>query len=290
MIAVTGATGHLGRLVVESLEDRGVEPHEIVAAVRSPKKADDLAERGVEVRRADYDEPETLGEAFDGVDRLLLISSNEIGRRADQHRTVIDAAKEAGVGFIAYTSGPYADRSPMKLMTEHKATEEKIRSSGIPYAILRNGWYMENYTATLDQVLEHGAVLGSAGDGKISGATRADLAEAAAVVISGDGHEGAVYELGGDEAFTMSEFAEDVSEQSGQDVVYRDLPPEEYTEALVGAGLPESYAAALADSDAAAADGWLHIETGDLSRLIGHPTTDLSEALSEALEVQPEEA
>ncbi len=283
MIAVTGATGQLGRLVIGSLLKRGVESGEIVAAVRSPEKASDMAERGVEIREADYTKPDTLVKALQGIDRLLLISSNEVGSRLDHHRNVINAAKKAGVRFIAYTSAPYADRSPMQLASEHKATEEMIRTSGIPFAILRNGWYMANYTDNIPQALEHSVVMGSAGDGKISAATRADLADAAAVVVSGPGHEGAVYELGGDDAFTMSEFAAEITKQSGEDVVYRDLPVDEYAKALAGFGIPEGYAKVLADSDAAASDGYLYIETGDLSRLIGRPTTRLEDAVAAAL-------
>lgn len=284
MIAITGATGHLGRLVLEELTDRGVGPSEIVAAARSRDKASDLAGRGIEVRHADYTEPDSLDKAFEGVSRLLLISSSEVGQRLAHHRNVVAAAKRAGVGFLAYTSMLRADRSPMQLATEHKATERLIRDSGIPFVLLRNGWYMENYTENLAQALQSGELIGSAADGRISAATRADYAAAAASVLTGEGHDGAVYELGGDEAFTMTELAGEISRQSGRKVVYRDVPVEEYKEALVGSGLPEPYAAVLADSSRAIADGHLYVESGDLRRLIGRPTTPLADAVAEALE------
>ena len=286
MIAVTGATGHLGRLVVKDLLDRGVAPSELVAAVRSPEKASALADHGVAIRRADYTEPASLKSAFEGIDRLLLISSSEVGERVSHHRNVVDAAEETGVGFLAYTSMLRAATSPMQLAAEHRATEELIRESGIPFTFLRNGWYIENYTEQLDQALAQGVLIGSAGEGRISGATRADYAAAAAAVLTGEGHEGEVYELGGDEAFTMDEVAEEITAQSGTEVVYRDLPVEEYRQALVDAGLPEPYAAALADSDRGIAEGHLYVESGDLRRLIGRPTTPLADAVAAALDAR----
>ena len=286
MIAVTGATGHLGRHVIGQLLDRGVEPSDIVAAVRSPEKAADLADRGVEVREADYTKPDTLESAFTGIDRLLLISSSEVGKRVAHHRNVIDAAKTNDVGLLAYTSILDAARSPMQLAAEHKTTERLIRESDLPFVFLRNGWYIENYTEQLDQALAQGALYGSAGEGRISAATRADYAAAAAAVLADGNHEGAVYELGGNEAFTMDELAAEITEQSGTEVVYHDLPVEAYTEALVDAGLPEGYAAALADSDEGIADGYLYTDSRDLQRLIGHPTTPLSEAVADALETR----
>jgi NAD(P)H dehydrogenase (quinone) len=286
MIAITGSTGHLGRLVIEDLLDRGVAPSELVATARSPENAADLADRGVEVREADYSKPDTLASAFKGVDHLLLISSSEVGQRAQQHRNVIDAADEHGVDVLAYTSMLRADTSPMQLASEHRATEEYIRESDLPFVLLRNGWYIENYTEQLGQALDRGAFIGSAGDGRISGATRADYAAAAATVLTTDGHEGAVYELGGDEAFTMNDLAEVVTELSGTNVVYRDLPAEEYEQALVEAGLPADFAAVLADSDQGIADGHLYTESDDLRRLIGRPTTPLKEAIAAALDAR----
>lgn len=284
MIAVTGATGNLGRLVVHDLLDRGIPPREIVAAVRSPERASDLAERGVEIREADYSEPDTLNAAFEGIDRLLLISSPALGERLSHHRNVVDAAEANGVGFLAYTSILRAGTSPLKLAAEHRETEEYIRESGLPFTFLRNGWYIENYTEQLDHALEQGALIGSAGDGRISGAARADYAAAAAAVLAGDGHEGEVYELGGDRAFTMDELAAEITEQSGIEVDYHDLPPEEYRKALVDAGLPDARAEAFADADQGIAEGHLFTESEDLRRLIGRPATPMPEAVEDALE------
>ncbi|WP_322762326.1 SDR family oxidoreductase [Frankia sp. Cr2] len=283
MITVTGATGHLGRLVVEELLRGGVPADQIVAAVRSPHKAADLAERGVQVREADYTKPETLATAFAGTDKLLLVSSSEIGQRAAQHRNVVDAAVQAGVSLIAYTSVLSAQTSGLALAAEHKATEDILRACGLASVLLRNGWYLENYTENLAPAFQHGAILGAAGEGRISGATRADFAAAAAAVLTGGEHAGAVYELGGDQPFTVAELAAEVAAQSGKPVVYVDLPVEEYTKALVGAGLPEAFAGLLADSDLGIGRGELFTDSGDLGRLIGRPTTTLAEAVATAL-------
>lgn len=281
-LLVTGASGHLGRLVVDALLERGTPAAHVVAVARTPESISDLADRGVQVRRADYADPASLDAAFVGVDRLLLVSGSEIGRRTTQHANVIEAAKRVGVGFVAYTSITRADTSDLVLAEEHRATEELLAASGLPHALLRNSWYLENYTGQLPTFLEHGAVLGAAGAGRVSAATRADYAEAAAVVLTGEGHEGAVYELGGDTAFTMAELAETVGRVAGREVVYQDLPVAEYAAALVDAGLPEGYAAVLADSDRGLSEGRLFTDSGDLSRLIGRPTTTLEDALRTA--------
>lgn len=283
MIAVTGATGHLGRLVVEDILERGVAPDRILALARSPEKASDLAGHGVEVRRADYDEPETLRAALERVDKLLLVSSSEVGQRLRHHRNVIDAAVDAGVGLLVYTSILKADTSRMELASEHRATEKLMRQSGIPYVILRNGWYLENYTENLAPALEHGALLGNANGGRISPATRADFAAAAAEVLTGSGQESRVYELGGEAAFTLSELAATISRLSGRPVEYRDLPEEEYAEALIGAGLPEAFARVLADADRGIARGELFTDSDDLRRLIGRPPVSPEEAIRDAL-------
>lgn len=282
-IAVTAATGHLGGLVVQALLDQGVPAANIVAVVRNPDKAAPLAAKGVTVRRADYNEPEALAAALVGVDRVLLVSGLE-PNRAEQHRHVVAAARGAGVGLLAYTSILNADTTTLLLAADHKTTEAAIRDAGVPFVFLRNGWYLEGYTGTLAKTLERGVILGSAGDGRVSAAARADYAEAAAAVLTGEGHENKVYELGGDESFSMAELAAEVSQQGGTDVVYRDLPVEAYTQALVGAGIPEGYAALLADSDRGIAAGELFTGSGDLHRLIGRPTTPLADAVSAALE------
>ncbi|GAA3344002.1 SDR family oxidoreductase [Amorphoplanes nipponensis] len=274
-IVVTGATGHLGRIAVESLLARGVPAAEIIAVGRSVEKIQDLAERGVSVRYASYDEPESLRKAFAGADRVLLVSASEPGKRVPQHQNVIDAAKDAGVGRIVYTSAPHADTSGMILATEHLATEQALAASGLPYVVLRNGWYLENYD--LRGALEHGLV-GAAGDGKISIATRADLAEAAAAAVVADDLDKQVYELGG-EGVTLAELAAEVSRQSGREVTYTDLSPEKYTEFLVGVGVPEGFAAILADSDHRAASGALYTGTEDLAGLLGRPATPLADAV-----------
>jgi NAD(P)H dehydrogenase (quinone) len=283
MITVTGASGHLGRLVIADLLDRGIPADQIVAAVRDPGKVSDLAGRGVVVRAADYTEPESLGAALAGTDKLLLISSNLLGQRLPQHTNVVHAAVAEGVSLIAYTSIPYADTTSVALAPEHKATEAVIRASGLPFVFLRNSWYVETYTEHLDTAFQFGAILGAAGEGRVSAAPRADYAAAAAAVLAGEGPVDAVYELGGDHAFTLAELAAEVSRQSGIEIVYRDLPEEEYVQALLGAGLPEGYARALAGSDAGLAKGGLFVGSGHLRELIGRPTTPLAESVAAAL-------
>ncbi len=239
------------------------------------------------MRRADYDDPASLQAALSGVDRLLLVSGSSVGQRITQHTNVIEAAKAAGVGFVGYTSITRADASDLVLAADHRATEELLATSGLPHCLLRNSWYLENYTGQVGSALEHGVVLGAAADGRVSAATRADYADAAAAVLAGAGHEGRVYELGGDESFTLGEFAAALSRVSGREIAYRDLSVEDYTAALVAAGLPQGYAAVLADGDRGLAQGALLTETGDLSRLIGRPTTGLEAALRAALAPTP---
>lgn len=282
-LVVTGATGHLGRLVVEALLDRDVPAGQIVAVGRDTAKIADLADRGVDVRAIDLDRPETLRAAFAGAERVLLISSSDVGNRLHQHRNAIDAAKQEGVELLAYTSMANADRAAMRLAAEHQATEKLLADSGLPVVLLRNGWYLENYTAQLPVVLQHGAVLGSAGKGHVSAATRADYAAAAAVVLTTDGHAGKTYELGSDEAFTLPQLAAEISTAAGQPVVYQDLPADEYTKVLVDAGLPEPYAATVADADLGLGRGELLVTSGDLSTLIGRPTTSMPAAVRAAL-------
>lgn len=278
-IAITGATGQLGRLVIAKLKQK-VAPAGIVALVRNPARAADL---GVEVRQADYDSPETLEKALAGVDRLLLISSNEIGKRAAQHANVIDAAKKAGVGEIVYTSLLRADTSPLSLAAEHAATEVALKASGVPYVILRNGWYTENYTGAIPAAVQAGALVGSAGDGRISSATRADFAEAAVAVLTGEGHAGKVYELAGDDAHTLADLAAEVSKQTGRTIPYNSLPEADYAAVLASVGLPEPIARAIASWDVGASQGALFDDGRQLSQLIGRPTTPLADAVAAAL-------
>lgn len=281
---VTGASGQLGRLVLAELRAR-VPNAKLVGLVRDPAKAQDLTAQGVELRVADYENPASLVAALRGVDKLLLISSSEIGRRLPQHRNVIDAAKAAGVKLLAYTSLLRADSSPMNLAVEHKATEDYLRASGLPHVLLRNGWYTENYTGSVGAALQHGVVLGAAGVGRIASAARADYAAAAAVVLASPAatQVGKVYELAGDSAYTLSELAAEIARQSGKPMVYKNLPEAEYKTALEGFGLPPAFAGLLAESDAKVAMGSLYDDGKALSRLIGRPTTTLAEAVAAAL-------
>lgn len=281
MYAVTGATGQLGRLVIASLLKR-VEPTRIVALARDPSKATDLA-LGVQVRPFDYDAPDRLAASLEGVTRLLFISSDTPDRRIGQHRAVIDAATQASVGLIAYTSIIHADTNPISLAESHCETERMIVQSGLPHAILRNGWYIENYLIGADAAIEHNALLGSTGNGAISAATRADYAEGAASVLTGDVSQRRVYELAGDEAFTLSDVAAVLGEAAGKPVAYRDLPESGYRDALVGAGVPAAFAGALAEYSAKAASGILADDSRTLSRLIGRPTETMRDVLLRVL-------
>ncbi|WP_137168828.1 SDR family oxidoreductase [Marinomonas sp. FW-1] len=281
MILVTGASGQLGRLVIDSLLEK-TAASKVIAAVRNPDSVKELAEKGVNVRQADYTDPDSLASAMQGVDKVLLISSSEVGQRVAQHQNVINAAKQANVSLIAYTSILKADTSPLLLAQEHVATENLLAESGVPYVLLRNGWYSENYTMSVAAALEHG-VVGCAGDGKLSTATRADYAEAAATVLLQDGQAGKVYELAGDNAFTLSEYAEAISKVTGKTVSYQNVPEAEYTKILVGVGLPEGFAAVLADSEAGAAKGGLFSDSKALSTLIGRPTTSIEDSIKAAL-------
>jgi NAD(P)H dehydrogenase (quinone) len=282
-IVVTGASGQLGRLVVEDLLDRGVPAAQIVAAVRTPEKAADLAARGVQVREADYDKPETLAPAFAGADELLLVSGSEPGRRVPQHQAAVEAAREAGVGHIVYTSILRADTTPLGLAPEHKATEELIRASGLPFTFLRNGWYAENYAAAIAQAASTGTLIGSAGDGRVSAAARADYAAAAAAVLTGQGHQGQAYELGGAPAWTYSDLAAEIAKAAGTPVVYQNLTADQHRQALADAGLPRPFVELLVDSDQGIAAGHLEDHSGDLERLIGRPTTTLADTVAATL-------
>lgn len=283
MYVVTGATGQLGRLVIEQLLTR-VPASQIIAAVRNPEKAADLAALGVQVRQADYSQPTTLDSAFAGAEKVLLISSNEIGQRAVQHQAVIDAAKRANIQLLAYTSVLHADTSALGLAEEHRQTESALQQSGVPFVLLRNGWYTENYTAGIPAALQHGAVFGSASDGRISSADRNDYAVAAALVLTAtEDQAGKVYELAGDESYTLADLAAELSEQSGKQVPYTDLPQADFKAALIQAGLPAFVAELLSDSDAAAAKGALFDDGKQLSRLIGRPTTPLKRTIATTL-------
>jgi NAD(P)H dehydrogenase (quinone) len=276
---VTGATGKLGRLVIEKLKEK-IATENIVALVRNPEKAKDLK---VESREFDYNNPGSLVGVLKGIDILLLISGNEIGQRARQHLNVIEAAKNAGVKWVVYTSLLHADTSTLSLAGEHLATEKALETSGIPYTILRNGWYTENYTGSVKGAIAGGAFVGSAGEGKISSATRADFAEAAVAVLTGQGHQGKTYELAGDEAYTLTDLAAEISRQTGKDIPYKNLPEDDYAALLKSFGVPDLYAGAIAGWDISASRGDLYDDGKQLSKLNGKPTTPLALVVSEAL-------
>ncbi|MDI9859757.1 SDR family oxidoreductase [Flectobacillus roseus] len=278
-IGITAATGQLGKLVVESLKQK-VASENIVVLVRTPEKASDL---GVEAKAFDYSNKATQVEALKGIDTLLLISGSEVGQREVQHANVIASAKEAGVKKIVYTSLLHADTSTLSLAVEHVATEKNLKESGLIYTILRNGWYTENYTGSIGGALAGGALIGSAGDGKIASAARIDFAEAAATVLATEGHDGKVYELAGDTSYTLTELAAEISAQTGKAIPYANLPEAEYAKILTSFGLPEFFAQAIASWDVSASKGDLFDDSKTLSALIGRPTTSLAETVKETL-------
>lgn len=278
-IGITGATGQLGRLVVGKLKER-VASDDLVALVRSPEKAADL---GVEARAFDYTQVDTLAGSLSSIDTLLLISSSEVGQRKVQHENVINAAKEAGVKWIVYTSLLRADSSSLSLAPEHVETESLLRASGIPHTILRNGWYTENYTGSIPGSIAAGAIVGSAGDGKISSASREDYAEAAAVVLTSEGHSGKVYELAGDESYTLADLAAEVSKQAGKDIPYKNLSEAEYVDVLKSLDVPEGFAQVIAGWDIGVSKGDLFDNAKVLSGLIGRPTTPMADVVKQTL-------
>jgi NAD(P)H dehydrogenase (quinone) len=278
-IAITGSTGQLGRLVIKGLKSKG-HAHDIVALARNAAKASDL---DVPVRNADYNTPDSLRAALAGVDNLLLISGNELGQRTAQHHNVIVAAKEAGVKWMVYTSLLHVDRSEISLAAEHFQTENELRGSGIPFTILRNGWYTENYTGSLRAAVAAGAVIGCTGEGRLSLAARADYADAAVAVLTGQGHMGKVYELAGDQDYRLRDLAAEISRQTGNTIPYKNLTEAEYAGALLSFGLPEVFAKAIASWDVAASRGSLFDDGRQLSKLIGRATTPLAESVAAAL-------
>jgi NAD(P)H dehydrogenase (quinone) len=287
-IVVTGASGQLGRLVVADLRVIAPEAH-VIGTVRNPAAAAILAGRGVELRVARYEDADSVAAALVGADKVLLISSSEASRCTRQHRHVVDAAEAAGVKLFAYTSILHADTNPMALAVEHRETEALIRSSGLPFVLLRNGWYMENHTAGLAVALRRGAILGAAREGRISSAARADFAEAAAAVLASRANQaGRVYELAGDSAYTLAEFAAEISRQSGRPIDYRDLPEADYKAQLQANGLPEEYAALYAESDVKMAANALYDESRHLSGLIRRPTTTMPQSVAAAIAQIPQ--
>jgi NAD(P)H dehydrogenase (quinone) len=283
MILITGASGQLGRLVINALLQT-LPAEQILAGVRTPASVSDLQARGVQVRQMDYTQPDSLDQAFEGIQQLLLISSSEIGQRANQHQNVIEAAKKAGVSMLAYTSLLHADSSPLGLAEEHRQTEAMLKSSGLNWVVLRNGWYTENYLASLPAALEQGVLLGCAGEGRIASATRHDYATAAAKVLLGASqHYQKTYELAGDSSYSLAEYAATISRLTGKSVNYQNLPEADFCDTLISIGLPEPLASLLADSDSGASQGALFDDSHQLSQLIGRPTTSLESAIQSAL-------
>lgn len=289
MIAVTGANGHLGQLVIEGLLER-VPANQIIATVRSLENVSRLRTRGVQVREADYSRPETLNTALHGAERVLLISVDEVSQRFNLHKAVIDASKEAKVELLVYTSLLRADTSEIFLAREHRQTEDYIRASDLPFVILRNGWYFENHTSALESAIEHGALLGSSNDGRFASASRADYAAAAAAVLTQTVSRSKTYELAGDQSFSMTELASEVSRQIGREIPYRNLSGEEYATVLLGLGLPQGVIDVIVDADAKAIRGDLDSTSCDLNRLIARPTTTLLDAVSSALSARTQRA
>jgi NAD(P)H dehydrogenase (quinone) len=277
---VTGATGHLGRLTVESLLERGVDPAEIVATGRTVEKLADLAERGVRVEHLDFDAVPESAPWLSADDTLLLVSGSEVGKRVPQHTAIVELAQRAGVRRLVYTSAPKADDTTLVVAPEHAATEAVIRESGLPFTFLRNGWYTENYVSTFDQARATGVVAGSAGDARFASAPRSDFAEAAAAVLTTDGHDGAVYELSGDTAWDFDEFAAVAAEVLGREVTYQRLTPEQHLAALLEAGLDEGTAGFVVALDRNATEGLLAETSGELGKLLGRPTVPLAETVS----------
>lgn len=285
MIVVTGATGQLGHQVINHLLTR-VPADQIIAVDLESAKAAELAKLGVEVRFADYNKPETLLTAFSGADRVLLVSSpsGPDSARITQHKSAIDAAIASGVELLAYTSVTHAPTNMMGMAPVHRATEEAITASGVPAVVLRNGWYAENHTNGLSNALRHGALVGSAGNGRMASASRADLAEAAAIILTSDDQAGKIYDLTGDTAWTLFELAVEAAAQSGKPVTYTDLPAEDYRQVLQQVGLPEHIVELVVDADVAISNGTLDYITSDLSTLLGRPTTPMSASVALALQ------
>ena len=281
MIGITGATGKLGAIVLKKLIAEGTNPSDILALGRNENRLQELAkDLGVKTAKFDYTDQNTIDAVLSQTEKLLLISSSEVGKRFTQHKNVIEGAKKAGIKQIAYTSLLKADTSPLGLAPEHKQTEELLLSSGLNYTILRNGWYTENYTDQLPVMLEHLGFVGCAKEAKISAAPREDYAQAASKVLTSSGHDHKIYELAGDNAFTLSELASEVSAATKKDIKYTDLPEADFTKILVDAGLPEGFAQVLSSTETFAQEGALFDDSKTLSKLIGRPTRTLKEILS----------
>ena len=282
MYFLTGATGKLGRIVLDLLL-QDVPANKVRVMARQPDSLAPYARRGVEVVKADFDQPDSLKVALKGVHVALLISGSAVGKRIQQHQAFLEAASRNAVARLVYTSLLRADASKMALAEEHWQTEEAIRRTGIPATILRNGWYFENYTDRLDAIRAQGGIVGCAKDGRVNAASRRDYAEAAAHVLLGKGGVGGTHELAGDKGFTLTELAEEIGRQTKQPCRYTDVDANKLGATLRAADIAPPFADFLVDCDLGIARGDLADETGELHKLIGRATTTLQQAVAAGL-------
>ena len=279
---VTGATGKFGTKVVETLL-KTVPASQLAVSVRKPEKAEGLRARGVEVRQGDFDHPQSLDSAFAGIDRLLIISADgDNETRIRQHRDAVAAAERAGVKFIAYTSLVNATESKNLFAPTHQATEEAILKTGIPYSFLRNNWYLENEIPGIQGVLAGAPWVTSAGDGRVGWALQQDYAEAAATVLSGNGHENKIYELSG-KSLTQEEFVSLLGSVLGKEVTVQQVDDTTYADIMKNAGIPDFVIPILVDIQKSIREGTLDFESNDFEKVLGRPATPIKEALTQIL-------
>lgn len=275
-ILISGASGHLGSLVIKHLiESQGIAAADIIATSRDPSKLSALAAKGVETRAADFSTPSTLAAAFQGVDRLLIISTDAIGARIDQHKAAIEAAQKASVQRIFYTSMPKAETSAIIFAPEHAASEAAIKSSGLAYTIFRNGWYMENLFMSLPQIVSSGQWYTSAGDGRTGYIAREDIARAIAAGIAHPVAENITYNLNGDVGHSNHDIAALVSDITAKQIDVINLNDEQLLNGMLATGVPANFAPFLVSTNAATRAGDLDRISDDAANLSGHPLTTL---------------
>jgi len=280
-IGITGASGQLGRRVVELLAAH-VEPSRVLALTRSPEKLADLAARGVEVAFGDFAKPEELAQTLAGVDRLLIISTDDInGNRAALHANALKAAAEAGVSDIAYTSATAPHASSLGFIREHGVTEDLIRESGIPYTFLRNSFYADMLLDTAPQWGSTGEIHGVAAEGNINRVTREDCARAAVAVLTTEGHRNAIYDITGPGAMNGYELAEAVSAAAGSPVRYVSISADTMRQYLIGAGFPDPIAGLFVEIDQAIAAGEFDISSTAVRDLTGQEPTSVPDLLAQ---------
>lgn len=281
-LLVTGATGKFGSKVVETLL-KTIPADQLAVSVRQPEKAKALKEQGVDVRQGNFDEPESLDVAFEGIDRLLIISTDgDNDTRTHQHGNAVAAAKRAGIKFIAYTSIVNAQESTNLFAPTHKATELAIKETGIPYSFLRNNWYFENEIPTIESILFGAPWVTSAGDGKVGWALQEDYAEVAAKVLADEGHEYTTYELAG-KALSQGEVVSVLAELLDKEIAVERVDDETYSQIMKKAGIPDVVLPLLVDIQRSIREGSLDIESDDMEKLIGRPATPINEALTQIL-------